>query len=83
MQLDAQEVAVGLLDEDDIAVAAEALEPGSSAGLLVWENLWATPFAAAARRSGGQLIATGRIPTQAIIASFEADEDDDSDSEGD
>ena len=44
------------------------------AGVLVWENTWATGFAAAARRAGGQLVATGRIPIQAIIASLEADE---------
>jgi hypothetical protein len=49
------------------------MEPGSTAGVLIWENLWAAPFASAARRSGGQLIANGRIPIQAIIASIEAD----------
>jgi len=43
------------------------------AGVLVYENLWAAPFASAARRAGGQLIADGRIPMQAIIASLEAD----------
>ena len=48
--------------------------PGSTAGVLIWENLWAAPFASAARRSGGQLIANGRIPIQAIIAAIEADE---------
>ena len=48
--------------------------PGSTAGVLIWENLWAAPFASAARRSGGQLIANGRIPIQAIIASIEADQ---------
>jgi Family of unknown function (DUF6325) len=53
---------------------AAAMEPGSTAGVLIWENLWAAPFASAARRSGGQLIANGRIPIQAIIASIEADE---------
>ena len=72
-----------ILAADDVLHVAEAMEPGSVAGVVVWENLWATPFAAAARRSGGQLIATGRIPTQALIASFEADEDDDSEPEGD
>ena len=51
------------------------MEPGSTAGVLIWENLWAAPFASAARRSGGQLIANGRIPIQAIIASIEADEE--------
>ena len=50
------------------------MDPGSVAGVLIWENLWAAPFASAARRSGGQLIANGRIPIQAIIASIEADE---------
>ena len=63
-----------LLAEDDVEHLAAAMEPGSIAGVLIWENLWAAPFAAAARRSGGQLIANGRIPIQAIIASIEADE---------
>jgi hypothetical protein len=70
-----------LLAEDDVAHLAAAMEPGSTAGVLIWENLWAAPFASAARRSGGQLIANGRIPIQAIIASIEAD--DDSATEGD
>ena len=59
---------------DDVVNLAAAMQPGSTAGVLIWENLWAAPFAAAARRSGGQLIANGRIPIQAIIASIEADE---------
>jgi len=63
-----------LLAADDVEHLAAAMEPGSTAGVLVWENLWAAPFASAARRSGGQLIADGRIPIQAIIASIEADE---------
>jgi hypothetical protein len=63
-----------LLAEEDVEHLAAALDPGSTAGVLIWENLWAAPFASAARRSGGQLIATGRIPIQAIIASIEADE---------
>jgi hypothetical protein len=63
-----------LLAEEDVAHLAAAMEPGSKAGVLIWENLWAAPFAAAARRSGGQLIANGRIPIQAIIASIEADD---------
>jgi len=62
-----------LLAEDDVEHLAAAMDPGSTAGVLIWENLWAAPFAAAARRSGGQLIANGRIPIQAIIASIEAD----------
>jgi hypothetical protein len=63
-----------LLAEDDVAHLAAAMEPGSIAGVLVWENLWAAPFASAARRAGGQLIASGRIPIQAIMASLEADQ---------
>ena len=63
-----------LLAADDVEHLAAAMEPGSTAGVLIWENLWAAPFASAARRSGGQLIADGRIPIQAIIASIEADE---------
>jgi hypothetical protein len=63
-----------LLAEEDVEHLAAAMEPGSTAGVLIWENLWAAPFASAARRAGGQLIASGRIPIQAIIASIEADE---------
>ncbi|MET0608039.1 MAG: DUF6325 family protein [Gaiellaceae bacterium] len=63
-----------LLAADVVEHLAAAMEPGSTAGVLIWENLWAAPFASAARRSGGQLIANGRIPIQAIIASIEADE---------
>ena len=63
-----------LLAADDVEHLAAAMEPGSTAGVLIWENLWAAPFASAARRAGGQLIANGRIPIQAIIASIEADE---------
>jgi hypothetical protein len=59
-----------LLSEDDVASVADALEPGSTAGLLVYENLWAAPFAAAVRRSGGQLVANGRIPVQGILAAL-------------
>jgi uncharacterized protein DUF6325 len=64
-----------ILAADDVANLAEAMEPGTVAGMLVWENTWAAPFASAARRAGGQLVANGRIPIQAIIASFEADGD--------
>src|SRR5512133_1075357 len=63
-----------LLAAEDVEHLAAAMEPGSTAGVLIWENLWAAPFASAARRAGGQLIANGRIPIQAIIASIEADE---------
>ncbi len=63
-----------LFAEEDVENLAAAMEPGSIAGVIVYENVWAAPFAAAARRSGGQLIGNGRIPVQAIIAAIEADE---------
>jgi len=63
-----------ILAADDVALLAEAMEPGTVAGVLVWENTWAAGFGAAARHSGGQLIAYGRIPIQSLIASLEADE---------
>ena len=66
----------GLLGEDDIDEAGSILEPGSSAGILVYENVWAGPFAAAVRRGGGQLVASGRIPIQAMLAALEADDAD-------
>ena len=62
----------GLLGYDDLQEAAAALDPGTSAAVLVWENRWAAPVAAALRRSGGQLVASGRLPTQAIIAALDA-----------
>ena len=64
----------GLLQDDDVAAAADALEPGTSAALLVYENAWAGPFAAAVRRSGGQLVASGRIPVQDLLAALDAAE---------
>ena len=64
-----------ILAEEDVVHLAESMENGSTAGVVVWENRWAAPFASAARRAGGQLIASGRIPIQAIIASLEADTD--------
>ncbi|MGY1615620.1 DUF6325 family protein [Geodermatophilus sp. SYSU D00691] len=60
-----------LLSEDDVAAAAAAVEPGSTAALLVWENSWAAPFASAVRHAGGQLVASGRIPVQAMLAAVE------------
>jgi Family of unknown function (DUF6325) len=63
-----------LLAADDVENLAAAMSPGSVAGVLVYENLWAAGFGAAARRAGGQLVASGRIPTQAILASISADE---------
>jgi hypothetical protein len=62
-----------LLAESDIDEIGGVLEPGSSAAVLVWENTWAAPFGTAVRRSGGQLVADGRIPTQAILAAMDAD----------
>ena len=62
-----------LLAEEDVEHLAAAMDPGSVAGVLIYENIWAAPFASAARRSGGQLLANGRIPLQAIIAAVEAD----------
>jgi hypothetical protein len=64
----------GLLSDDDVNEAAAALEPGTSAALLVYENSWAGPFAAAVRRSGGQLVASGRIPAEDILAALDAAE---------
>jgi len=62
----------GLLREEDLAEAASVMEPGTTAAVLVWENRWAAPVAVAIRKSGGQLVASGRIPVQAIIASLDA-----------
>ena len=62
-----------LLAEEDVEAIGAALEPGSVAAVLVYENSWAGPFASSVRRSGGQLVASGRIPTQALLAAVEAD----------
>ena len=62
-----------VLSEQDVKDVAAAIEPGSSAGVLVWENLWAAPFATAVRHAGGELVASGRIPVQAVIAAIESD----------
>ena len=64
----------GLISEEDLGEAGAALEPGTAAALLIFENTWAAPFAAAVRRSGGQLVASGRIPVQAILAALDAAE---------
>ena len=61
----------GMLGDEDVAEAAAAIEANSSAFLLLYENLWAAPFATAVRRAGGQLVASGRIPVQAIIAALD------------
>lgn len=62
----------GLLGPDDLTEVAKALEPGGAAGVLVYENTWAAPFATALRRSGAQLVASGRIPIQDLIAALDA-----------
>ena len=64
----------GLLDDEDVSEASGALEPGTSAAILVWENRWAAPFASALRKNGAQLVASGRIPVQALLATLEAAE---------
>ncbi|MEV6020625.1 MULTISPECIES: DUF6325 family protein [unclassified Streptomyces] len=64
-------VSSGLLGEDDIAEAGKALEPGNAAGILVYENVWAAPFATALRRGGAQMVASGRIPVPAVLAALE------------
>lgn len=63
-----------LLAEEDVEAIGAALEPGTVAAVLVYENSWAAPFGSAVRRSGGQLVASGRIPIQALAAVIEADE---------
>jgi len=64
----------GLLSDEDVDEAGGVLEPGTSAALLVFENTWAAPFASAVRESGGQLVASGRIPVQAVLAALDAAE---------
>ena len=68
-----------LLSEDDVTAVAAAIEPASSAVVLVWENLWAAPVGAAIRHAGGQLVASGRIPIQALLAAIEADSEEEAD----
>jgi hypothetical protein len=65
-----------VLAEEDVDAIAAALDPDTVAAVLVWENTWAAPFAMAIRRSGGQLVTSGRIPVQAILAAMEAEEAD-------
>lgn len=64
----------GLIHDDDVTQAGDVLEPGTSAALLVYENAWAAPFASTVRRSGGQLVASGRIPVQDLLAALDAAE---------
>ena len=73
-QLRASEAELAMvLSEQDVSDLATAIEPGSSAVVMVWENQWAAPFGSAVRHAGGQLVASGRIPTQAVVAAMEAD----------
>jgi hypothetical protein len=64
----------GMLHQEDVDEAASVLKPGSSAGILVYENVWAAPLAAAFRRGGAELVASGRIPIQAMLAALDATE---------
>jgi hypothetical protein len=66
------EASSGLLDEEDLGEAGNALQPGHVAAILVYENTWAAPFATALRRAGAQLVAYGRIPVQTLLASLDA-----------
>ena len=70
-----------LLSAEDVEAVAAAIEPDSTAAVLVWENTWAAPFASAVRRSGGQLVASGRIPVQALLAAVEDDDEEPDDEE--
>jgi hypothetical protein len=63
----------GIIGESDIDEAMSAVEPGTSAAILVWENRWAAPFAMAVRKNGGQMVASGRIPIQALLAAVDAE----------
>jgi hypothetical protein len=62
----------GLLDYEDLQDAGSALEPGSSAAVIIWENRWMAPLAVSLRRSGAQLVGSGRVPVQALLASLDA-----------
>jgi uncharacterized protein DUF6325 len=64
----------GLLGDEDLEEAGGVLEPGTSAALLVFENSWAAPFVSAVRRSGGELVASGRIPAEDVLAALDAAE---------
>ena len=64
----------GIIGKDELEDAASTLNPGTCAALLIWENRWAAPVAIALRRSGGELVASGRIPSQSIVAALDATE---------
>lgn len=63
-------VSSGLIGDEDFAEVAEALSPNAAGAILMYENVWAAPFATAVRRSGGELVASGRIPVQAVLAAL-------------
>jgi hypothetical protein len=67
-------VSSGLLGRDDVEQAAAVVEPGSAAGILIYENVWAAPFVAALRRAGGELVAAGRVPVEDLAAALDATE---------
>jgi hypothetical protein len=62
----------GLLSDDDMREAGRAMQPGSVAALVVYENTWAIPFVAAAREAGGELVAAARIPAEDVMATLDA-----------
>jgi hypothetical protein len=64
----------GLLGRDDLEQAAAAVEPGSAAGIVLYENVWAVPFIGALRRAGGQLVAAGRVPAEDLLAALDETE---------
>lgn len=64
----------GLVDAEDIETAGAVMEPGTAAALLIYENVWAAPFAVAMRESGGRVVSSGRIPIQQMLAALEAAE---------
>lgn len=65
-------VSTGIIGDDDVAEAGNAIEPGTAAAILIYENTWAAPFAIALRKGGAQLVANGRIPIQAIVAALDS-----------
>jgi len=62
----------GLLDDDDLVEAANALQPGTVAAILIYENTWAAPFATALRRAEAEVVASGRIPLAQLVAALDA-----------
>jgi hypothetical protein len=67
-------VSAGVLGADDVEATGRVLEPGRTAAVLVYENLWAAPLAVALRKDGAQLVASDRIPVQALLAALDATE---------